>query len=356
MKILHCVATLNLEDGGPTRSVTGLCNAQTLINHNVVLICLRTNLQVENFPFKIIELKNFTNNDISSLVSTFEIIHIHGIWPKLNHQIAKIAQVRNIPYFISPRGMLQHWAMEHKWLKKKIAWFLYQKKDLVLANKIIVTAESERKEASYYLPHSRMEVLPNGIENLGAPKSQQKNTAKFKALFLSRIHSKKGINDLIPAWCKLAPENWALIIAGPDEEKSWKSLETKHDTNIHNIQYVGQIDGVEKANLYKSADVFILPTYSENFGLVVAEALSLGVPVVTTSGTPWSKLPELNCGWYIKPGQEALEFFLPELFSKSKVELFEMGQNGVDFIKYNFDWKSIANKSIDIYRAPLIIV
>ena len=115
------------------------------------------------------------------------------------------------------------------------------------------------------------------------------------------------------------------------------------------VQYIGEVDGRAKENAYRSADLFILPTFSENFGLVVAEALSYGVPVITTKGAPWSDLVEYKCGWWIDIGVEPLALALKDATSLADDQLKLMGKRGKDYVQ-RFNWFDIAKKTIDLYR------
>lgn len=135
-------------------------------------------------------------------------------------------------------------------------------------------------------------MVPNGIDvallkNGCLPKVQQVARQQRVALFLSRIHKKKGLINLLQAWAKIDPKGWLLRLAGPDE--------AGHLTEIldairafgltDSVQYVGSVSGEAKQRFYREADLFVLPSYSENFGVVVAEALAHGLPVITTRGT-----------------------------------------------------------------------
>lgn len=349
MKILHHVDTLNKRDGGPTRCIVGLAESQIQLGHEVTIVCEQTDIENNVEHLRIYNLgSNYTRSNLKKLLSDFNILHVHGIWKYSNHAMIKAAQATGVPYIISPHGMLQQWAVNQKKIKKKLAWWLYQKSDLIRAKKIIATADLEVADINRLVPNKKIFTLYNGIEYQGEKKSLISAGVK-RALFISRIHEKKGICDLIPVWCELKPNNWELIVVGPDSNKLWVDLSERYPITDNNIKYLGELDGVEKANIYKSADVMVLPTYSENFGLVIAESLSIGTPVLTTTGTPWSMLGTLNCGWYIEPGAVALKDQLGRIFSMTKSELFEMGTIGVEYIKREFSWREIALKSIELY-------
>jgi len=356
MYITHQINTLNKKDGGPSRSVFNLCIEQSKKGHHVIILCCESDYDTETYPFKIIQLgSDFEVDTVKSVLLVSDIIHIHGIWLPSNHKTARFANKHSKPYVVHTRGLMQRWAMSNKWLKKKIAWLIYQRKDLINSAYIIATAEIEKNDILYYLPSAKIEIMPNCIEYQGNVKRQSflSNISSKRAVFISRIHKKKGIHDLIKVWSKINPENWQLIIAGPDNDSIWTNLELIIPSTSKSINYIGYVDGQEKADLYRSADLFILPTYSENFGLVVPEALSVGTPVVTTTGTPWSNLPEIGCGWYIEPGMESLEKYLPGILSLTKEDYFNMGQKGALYVQETFSWERIAKQSIEIYEKAI---
>jgi len=113
---------------------------------------------------------------------------------------------------------------------------------------------------------------------------------------------------------------------------------------------VGSVEGEAKANLYRCADLFILPTFTENFGVVVAEALSYGVPVITTKGAPWEGLITHGCGWWIDIGAEPLAAAIREAVAISDEERYAMGKRGRLFVEENFGWSDIAEKMLFVYQ------
>jgi len=248
--------------------------------------------------------------------------------------------------------MLQPWSLKQKKIKKLIAWYSYQRRVLAGAACIVVTAEIEETAIRKLLPSALAAIVPNPIENLGLPK-EFIDKGYSQALFLSRIHKKKGILDLIQAWLDVKPENWKLVIAGNSDDSTWQSILDTYQNQIcfqKSVVYVGFVDGLDKEKLYKESDVLILPTYSENFGLVVAESLSVGTPVVTTTETPWTDLAECGCGETIEPGYNSVKNCLLTFLKNDNKNLFDMGTRGVGYIKLKTDPMQIAAKMRAIYE------
>jgi glycosyltransferase involved in cell wall biosynthesis len=171
-------------------------------------------------------------------------------------------------------------------------------------------------------------------------------------LFLSRIHPVKGLPMLIDAWSQVDPDGWRLVIAGPDEEGHRAEVESKvrERALADVVDFVGPVSNDEKWTLYRNSDLFVLPTYSENFGIVVAEALASGCPVLTTTGAPWQMLEEHGCGWWVEPTAEQVASALREAVERSNHDRSAMGKRGRELVKRRFSWSSIAERLVQTYR------
>ena len=172
-----------------------------------------------------------------------------------------------------------------------------------------------------------------------------------KALFLGRIHKIKNLLNLLEAWAQLDSIDWILQLAGPNEDGHLAEVQqriSRLGLQDH-VQYLGSIEDANKREVYASADLFILPSFSENFGVVVAEALSHGLPVIATRGTPWQGLEQHGCGWWVEPNVDGLLGALRQAVAKKPADLQEMGARGQAHGR-EFDWQSIAGKTIEVYR------
>jgi len=283
-----------------------------------------------------------------------DVMHDNGLWLPHHHRIARLADKRRIARVVSVRGMLEPWAIRHKRLKKAMAWRLYQKRDLEKATVIHATATSEAKAIEAMGLTTQAVVIPNGTD---LPRAWQKpiragvSGTPRQALFLSRIHEKKGLPLLIEAWAGLRPAGWHLAIAGPDEgghRAEVESLVDRHGLSAV-VSFPGLLDGEAKSNAYRAADLFILPTYSENFGLVVAEALSYGVPVLTTNATPWRELVTERCGWQVDATIGGVHSGLAMAIASPPDTLIEMGRRGRDLIASRYAWAPIARTFLATY-------
>ena len=290
-----------------------------------------------------------------------DILHDNGIWLPHNHRLAELMERRGIPRVVSTRGMLEPWALRHKRFKKHVAWKLYQHRDLTRARYHHATAEVEARNLERLRLKVPIITVPNGVDMpVAAPATFSNNdrwlTTEYRrtALFLGRIYPTKGLPMLVQAWARVRPKAWQLRIAGPDEGGHRKDVEKAvAATGLDGaVSFTGLVNPVLKDFVFSNAQLFILPSYSESFGMAVAEALAHGLPVLTTTGTPWSALREGGCGWWVPPTVEGIAEGLRVATSLSRGELRQMGTKGVALAK-QFCWKSIAYQLVSKYESAL---
>jgi glycosyltransferase involved in cell wall biosynthesis len=368
--VLHTIASLKATKGGPSVSVSRLCEA---LSDNGIKVDLMTQKGwrtpeshlipdlkrvqtrfVRSLPFlgERLSYAPFLRKRIGSESHRkhYKIIHDHGLWLPCNHAASSIANRLGIPFIVHPRGMLEPWALSYKAWKKRIAWRSYQRRDLSRASILVATSAQEEhaiRRAGLRLP---IAIIPNGIDLPPETMAVNKSGTKM-ALFLSRIHPKKGLLNLVAAWAKTRPEGWTIVVAGPDEGGHRRDLESAiHRAGVGDqFVFAGPVAGEEKADLYRNADLFILPTFSENFGLVVAEALAYGVPVITTKGAPWEGLVAHGCGWWIDMNVEALASAIRKATNLSAETRQAMGERGRRYVQSAFAWSRIAHEMMSVY-------
>ena len=368
MKILHTISGLNFSSGGPSLSVYLLVKELRNKRIDAQILTFEPNdindkLISEEYFIKTIKAPNSLKLGYSKIFlkylrdnCSYDIYHGHGLWQMPIHNMASIARSKNKPYLITPRGMLEPWSLKQSKLKKKLAFILYQYKDIGQANCIHSTSKMEEENIRRLGFKNPIAVIPNGINLSEYPMNKMREpNSKRTILFLSRIHPKKGIELLIEAWSKIEKnlrKNWTIKIAGNGEEVYVNNLTQviKKNSLESDIEIIGAKFGEDKINTYLQADLFILPTYSENFGMVVAEALACGLPVITTKGAPWEELITKNAGWWIDIGVEPLVKALTEAMSLSDEERKQMGLNGRKLVEENYSIESVAQKMIQLYE------
>ena len=360
MKILTFVSSLNLNSGGPSRSVPmqvkGLAEAGVYITLMTIKSENMNTHAIEGTSAKLHILEpHFSRQELLLFLEKekFDLIQIQSVWALHYHTLIKMARKLNIPYIVTPRGMLEPWSLSQKKWKKKIGWWLYQRDDLQKAACIYTTAEMEARHIRELGIKVPISVIPNGIENDAYPCRTTKDGIKKQVLFLSRIHVKKGIELLIEAWEKLIPEfrGWNLKIVGNGESEYILSLRKMvSDKNLQNsIEISDPVFGAAKNKIYNESSLFCLPSYSENFGMVIAEAMSCGVPVITTTNCPWEILNETKTGWCIDLNIENLENTLREAMSMNQDYLYDMGQRASCLVYDNYNYRSVAQKAKNLY-------
>lgn len=369
MNIVFTISSLRRSSGGPSYNVAGICSelAKTI---KVGIITKKNNQYFDKneyvLPSDLVNL-NFVDDlnyirfnsdfffkktlELYCIRESIQIIHDNGIWLFNNHITAKISDLLNIPRVVSVRGMLEPWALNYRAWKKQLAWRLYQHYDLQTAKILHATALREAENLRHLGLRQPIAVIPNGV-SLPALAEQRQLQRLHTALFLGRVHPVKGLLELVEAWRIVQPADWEFIIAGPDEgghrqvvmEAIRRAGLDKH------FELVGAVDGEDKIALYRQADLFVLPSFTENFGVVVAEALACGVPVITTRGTPWEGLLTHRCGWWIDLGVEPLAAAIREATALSDEQRREMGRRGRQYVEREFGWPGIAQQMLSVYH------
>jgi glycosyltransferase involved in cell wall biosynthesis len=291
-----------------------------------------------------------------------DILHDNGIWLLHNHRLATLAEKHRIPRVVSTRGMLEPWALGHKRLKKKLAWCLYQRRDLQQARCHITTGKTEAENLQRLGLRVPIATVPNGVdvaeERLDVGLTTEKSVPNRRgrtALFLGRIYPIKGLPMLIEAWARVRPDGWRLRIAGPDEAGHQKQVERAVSAAglAEVVSFAGPVEPEMKEAAFRDADLFVLPTYSESFGMVVAEALAHGMPVLTTMAAPWSILRERGCGWWVDATVDGIAEGLRHATSLDAEALRAMGTRGRALVFAEFSWKRVADLMLSTYQEVL---
>lgn len=283
-----------------------------------------------------------------------DVIFVNGTvtFPTIIAQI--LCLILKKDFFISVRGALEPWRMKQKAWKKKLYYKFFVFPLLKKANGIHTTANSERQSVSQ-AGFSKTFIVSNGISFSEYKSLPQRNTSlengKFVFLFLSRMDKEKGLDILLDAFSRfnnLNDENddYMLLLVGPDNQNYFNR--NFNLNSIPNVKYIDGVYGADKTALYRNSDFFILPSYSENFGNVIAEALACELPVITTTGTPWSEISSVKCGFYIKPNVNELLDAMLKAYNMVPSERHTMGARGRKYILENFLWEQKCNELYNI--------
>ena len=363
MRICIFTSSINKKGGGPARSVPILAKGLSKVGVDTTLFSGRSEemnthmVEGSDVCVRIVPANmSVVEMEKEILKGNFDLIHAQNLWMPFYHKMARIARKHGIPYIMTPRGCLEPWCMRQKRIKKLLAFHLYQKKDLQRAACILATANMEAENIRALGITAPIAIIPNGIDisEYKCRTHEDKKKVKKQILFLSRIHEKKGIEFLIQAWEQLNTKypEWNVVIAGNGEEGYVQQLkELVIARQLQNcVQIIPPVFGEEKHKLYCESSLFVLPTYSENFGMVVAEAMSCGVPVITTNGTPWQELNARRLGWCIDLSLEKLVATMAEAIDLGLDRLFEMGQVCSRHVRETYQYTEVAAQNKAVYE------
>lgn len=282
-----------------------------------------------------------------------DIVHLHGIWMYNGVAALRWHQETGKPYILSIHGMMSETALSYSPLKKRIARLLFQDRVFAAANHIHVTSEAEADEVRDFGLVNALCNIHLGIDlpDLSQLPATQEDGPK-SVLTVGRLHPKKGVDRLLDAWAIVEngfPE-WELRIVGPDEVGTkGKLLSQIKYLGLTRVFIDGPVYGRDKAVLMRDADVFVLPTRSENFAFTVAESLSVETPVISTNGAPWAGLETNGCGWWIEQGVQPLSEALRTAMSLPDDVRHIMGQRGRRWMQDDFSWSVVAAALVDCY-------
>ncbi len=367
--IIHSIPSIAKEDSGPTYSVVRLCE-QLIATSRVSLKLVGLDWDKNSsstIPFFLSFPLGVGGNRLGrsplmlkamhqwAMDGDIALLHAHGMWQMNALYPAWVARKFQIPLVFSPRGSLSTWALNNGSILKRVFWPFFQKPALNDVACFHATSNMEYQEIRALGFKQPIAVIPNGIDL----RRFDSEVARSKSLlYLGRIHPKKGIDQLLRAWALIQDDNpeWMLRVAGDDVGyhgstgylNDLKNLSNK--LNLKRIEFLGSVYGSKKEEIYRESSIFVLPTYSENFGMTVAEALSFGLPAIVSVGAPWSGLMDSNSGWWVENDPKSLSKTISMAFSLPENKLREMGLNGRNWMARDFSWDSIAEKMHQVYE------
>ncbi len=379
MKIVQVVPSVGDESSGPSYSVPGLCVGLQLVGCQVALHFTgklpqrEFTFQVYAYPASRIPHPRLGRSPrmLEGLIKAAcvaDIIHNNSFWmyPNVYPYLAvKKSRNKNCKLVNAPRGTLAEWSLKHHWFQKKLfGWFDGQYAAMAATDMWHATCEKEYEEIRVLGYRQPVAIVPIGMDipeflvsGSAFPVSSFTLEKRLKrVVFFGRLHKVKAIDNLILAWEKIcsqsAPnslvcpmvQDWELVIAGPDDGMRRGLEALVADRKIPRVSFVGEIKGGAKYEFLSAADIYVLPSLTENFGVTVAEALACGTPVIASQGTPWAGLENAGAGKWVPIGIEPLAVTLREMMSMSDEDRSRMGGHGRDWIVHDFSWKGIGAK------------
>ena len=369
MKILHVTPSFYPATyyGGPIYSTYALCNALAA-NPEIELRVLTTDtaglrrverLPVDDFPirmpagYNVYYCRRLLGADIApgliarlwGMIRWTDVVQLTAVYSPPTIPTLLLCALLRKPVVWSTRGALQPWS---RGLKKNI-WDKICN-SLCRPNRVVLhaTSETESLESLKRISRARAVVIPNGVDVPNANAAEPTKDGEFRLLYLGRLHPIKGLENLLRAMARV-PANVKLSICGDGQAVYREKLETLTlELGLSTrVNFHGQVEGEIKEQCFKEADWCVVPSFQENFCMVVAEALARGVPVIASRGTPWARVEEIGCGLWIDNDEGSLA---DAITRAANLHSKEMGQRGREWMKREFSWTVIAEQMLSQYQ------
>jgi len=385
MKILMVVPAIGDVYGGPSKCVVEIAQALANLGIEVDLVTTNANgseklnvplntwISGSNYRVQYFSFWGLQDYKISiSLtqwlfqnIKDYELVHTNAIFsfPVLPAYWA--CQKYNVPYLVTPHGMLEPWALSYKARKKQLYYSLLEKPALQQASAIQMLASTEAERVKPLNLKAPIVVIPNGIhhqdfETLPSPelfyKQFPETREKTLVLFLARIDPKKGLDLLAKAFTKVQAQfpNAHLVIAGPDNIgylAKVKELFTEAGC-LDMVTFTGMLTGSVKYAALNAASAFVAPSYSEGFSMSVLEAMASGLPCVITTGCNFPEAGTANAAYVVNIDAEEIADALIKCL-KDPDQSKAIGDRARQLILKEYTWDQVASKLVQVYESIL---
>ena len=290
-----------------------------------------------------------------------DLVHLHGLWMHSSMVARNHGRLTGRPVVVSPRGMLDPWALRNSGWKKRVARLLFEGSNLREARCIHALSEAERDSVRGFGLHQPVCIVPNGVEAPAAlteppPWASVVPPGSKVMLYLGRLHPKKNLVNLVKAWSSVrregvsATERWHLVVIGWDQGGYERVLrEAAGQAHLDHVHFLGPKFGKEKEAAFAHAEAFILPSLSEGLPMVVLEAWAHALPVLMTEECNLREGFDAGAARRIGPDAESIAEGLRSLIRMSESERRDMGQRGQALVERAFTWESIARRMHEAY-------
>ncbi len=352
------IATTN--DNGPQRLDVPL---NAWINYEQVPVRFFNRWSPRSSSFREFAISASLTRWLGQEIQTYDFVHIHAIFSYPSIMGMAWARTKGVPYFVRPLGSLCHWSLQQGYRKKQL--YLQGCRMLLEDSQALhFTSESEYREVQSLALQTKSFVLPLGL-NVASPLYQARTLLRQQLkldsnqpviAFLSRLHPKKGLEILLTALADLPHRNFTLAIAGSGDSEYCQALKRQvKDLSLQpQVHWLGFLTGAEKQALLEGADLFVLPSHSENFGISVLEAMASGLPVMLSPDVALSDfVQQHHLGWVVplepKCWTEALSEAL-NLAIQSPQHWQRIRAQSRIISQQQFGWASISQKLIQHYQ------
>jgi glycosyltransferase involved in cell wall biosynthesis len=383
MRILHVVSSLDLRHGGPPRAIPEMCRALARAGHEVVVYSTDEGIDPRRVPLDQpirgddgVETWYFTTQRtglyglsmsmvraLRENLRSFDVVHTHSLYRFSATIAAHYCRRYRIPYVLFPHGSLDPFLFyRHRW-RKNIYEALFERRNLARAAAVQFSAEDEMRLAAAVGIKCRGVVVSYGVQLDIEPTPELREQfrrewpetrGKLVILFLSRISLKKGLDLLAKAFGAIARArpDVHLFVAGPDDEGYGKKVRQwlAEEGVLGRATFAGMLLGERKAAALAGADLFALPSYTENFGIAITEASAAGLPVIISNKVNISReFAEARAGLVINCDVDELTHAMATLLDDPELRR-AMGAAGRNLVAERFNWPAVTGKLIDVYR------
>lgn len=386
MRILHVIAGLAPRYGGPSQACIELCRELAKQGEQVSIYTTnidgeeelrvplyrpfwKDGVEIRYFPVQTPRYYKFSfplAKVLKTTISEFDIVHIHSLYLFPPTIAAYYCRRYGIPYIVRPHGTLDPYLFDRHRGRKWVYEHLFEWRNLNRAAAIHFTTIEEMELTRPLGLKAPGVVVPIGLNPreydeapaLGSFRTIHPETQGKKIiLFLSRLHFKKGLDLLVKAFGQIARqrEDVHLVLAGPDDDGYGTQVRQwlEHEGTGEKCTFTGMLLGTEKLAAFRDADVFILPSYSENFGIAVTEAMACSLPVVVSDKVNiWREVATSNAGLVVRCNAQEVSDALIHLLDNPSLGK-EMGRQGRRLVEEQFTWESVGSQMIQVYQQIL---
>lgn len=388
MKVLHVIPSVSLARGGTSQAVLELLQALRSQNldvnlvttnddgENLLTVPLGQKTEYQQIPTWFFPrwsaggaaIREFTfSRELTAWlwhhIADYDLVHVHALFSYPSTAAMTIARIQKVPYINQPHGLLCEWSLQQSQLKKQLYLALVERMNLNHSQALQLTSEMEYQEVNRLRLKTKGMILPIGL-SVAAPIPQARQQLREKLnlpsnqpiiLFMSRLHHKKGLEYLIPALSKLSDRPFTFVLAGSGTPEYEAEIDQQLiDAGIHDRTYrPGFVIGEFKDLILQGSDIFALTSYSENFGVVVLEAMAAGLATVLTPGVALAEILKTHQIGYV-PALEVVE--IANTLRNCLDQLPEtkmIGDRARQYILEHYTWNQIATKLTQTYAQLL---
>lgn len=364
MNLIHIIHSIDNPATGPSNSVGGLCRALQARGQTIRLATLDWEPLKEHDSFILRFPAGWGPRRLGASPKLYEwlraqaadgadlVMHGHNMWMMTGIYPSRVR--RKFPdtrLVFSPRGALSTYSLSIGSRVKPLFWSALMRPALMAADCLHATSVAEAQDMLQLGLHRPIAIIPNVVEMPSETLRPAQDTRI--AMYLGRLHPEKGLETLLDAWASLGPEHdgWKLHLVGPDPVGYRTVLEAKvAELGLQSVVFMDAVAGQKKWQALSQAEFLVLPSPSENFGMVVAEALACAVPVATTKGTPWAELPKKGAGWYCEATVGGIASAIGQAMATPWAERRAMGARGRAWIQAEFGRSTIVERYEQTYQ------